>query len=79
MPGFGGRYGDAHGLGIAHLAHHQDVRRLPQGRAQCCREVRRIDADLDLFDYAAQMGVLVLDGVFNGQNMAGLPPVDLMN
>lgn len=79
VSGFGGGDGDAHGLGVAHLADDEDVGGLAQGGSQGGREVRGVDADLDLLDYAAQVSVLVLDGVFDGDDMARFPSIDFVN
>jgi hypothetical protein len=58
MAGLAGGDGDLHRLGVAHLADHDDVRRLAKRRAQRGREIGRIDADLDLLDDAAAVLVL---------------------
>ena len=79
MAGFGRRERDAHRLRVAHLADHDHVGRLPQGGAQRSREIRRVDADLDLLDHAAVMDVLVLDRIFDGDDVARVAAVDLVD
>ena len=56
VPGLGRRQRDPHRLRVAHLADDDHVRRLPQRGAQRRREIRRVDADLDLLDDAAAGG-----------------------
>jgi hypothetical protein len=46
---------DTHGLGIAHLADHDDIRRLADSRPESRRKIHRIDANLDLLDDASLM------------------------
>ena len=60
MPGFRRGEGDAHRLGVAHLADHDHVGRLAQRRPQGGRKIGRVHADLDVLDEAAAVDVLVL-------------------
>ncbi len=69
MPGLRRRERDPHRLGIAHLADDDDVGSLAHGGAQRRRKVRCVDADLDLFDHASTVRVLVLDRVFDGDDV----------
>ena len=70
---------DAHRFRIAHLADDDDVRRLTDRGAQCGRKVRRIDPHLDLLDETATVLVLVLDRIFDRDDVARVPPVDLLD
>ena len=76
MARFTGRQRDLHRLRIAHLADDDDVGRLADGRAQRGREVGRVDADLDLFDDALPVSVLVLDRILDRDDVLRVPPVD---
>ena len=62
MAGLPRRERHLHGLGIAHLADDDNVGSLPQRRAERGREIRRVDADLNLLDDAAMVEVLVSIG-----------------
>ena len=68
-----------HGLGIAHLADHDHIGRLPQRGAQRCRKIRRVDADLDLLDDALLVRVLVLDRILNRDDVLRIAPVDFVD
>jgi hypothetical protein len=50
VPGLGGIQGEAHDLGLAHLADHQDIRVLAHGVEQALREGGRVAPDLTLAD-----------------------------
>ena len=76
VAGLARRQRDAHRLGIAHLADHDHVRRLPHRRAQRGREVGRVDADFNLLDDAALVQVLVLDRILDGDDVPGVAAVD---
>ena len=79
MAGFRGGDGDAHRFRIAHLAYHQNIR----GLAKCCaesrRKIRRVRADFNLLDDASNVGVLVLDRVFDGDNVSRFAAVDVVD
>jgi len=79
VSGFGGGDSDAHGFGVAHLADDEDVGSLPEGGAQGGGEVGGVDANFDLLDHAAQVGVLVLDRVFDGDDVAGFAAIDFVH
>ena len=75
-PGFRRGQRDAHRLGIAHLADHENVGRLPHRGPKSGGKVRCVDADLDLLDEPALVRVLVLDGIFDGDDVPGVAAVD---
>jgi hypothetical protein len=79
MAGFGGGYGDAHGFGVAHFPDHDDVRRLTQRGTKRGGKIRSVDADFHLFDDAAHMVVLVLNGIFDDDDMTGFAVVDVVD
>ena len=70
---------DLHRLRIAHLADHDDVGRLAERGAQRGREVGRVDADLDLLDDRPAVRVLVLDRILDGDDVARVAQVDLVD
>ena len=76
MAGFGGCQNHCHGLGIAHLAHQNDIGILPQDAAQRAGEVGRILADFDLLDDGFAVGMHVLDGIFDGHDVIVTRVVD---
>ena len=79
MPGLAGRDRDLHRFRIAHLADDDDVGRLAQRRAERGREVGRVDADLDLLDQALAMRMLVLDRIFDRDDVPRVAMVDLVD
>ena len=79
MSGLAGRQRNLHRLRIAHLADDDDVGRLAKGGAQRGREIRRVDADLDLLDQAAAVRVLVFDRILDGDDVARVAQVDLVH
>src|SRR6202041_1029902 len=62
-----------------HLAYHENIWRLSQGRAQRSGKIRRVRADLDLLDNASNVRVLVLDGVFDCDDVARLAAIDVVD
>ena len=76
VPGFRGGEHGGHGFRIAHFAHQDHVRRLPQDAAQRVDEVRRIVSDFDLLDDGAAVDVLVFDGIFDGDDVRAAARVD---
>ena len=79
MAGFRRGQRRGHGLGIAHFAHQDHVRRLPHNAAQRDGEVRRIAAHFDLLDHRTAVRVLVFHRIFNGHHVrraAGIHDVD---
>ena len=79
MAGFGGGDGDAHGFRVAHFADDDDVWSLAQGGAQCGGKIGSVGADFDLFDDAANVAMLVLDGIFDDDNVAGFAMIDFVD
>lgn len=79
MAGFGGGDGDAHGFGVAHFADDDDVGSLAKGGAESGGKVGGVGTDFDLLDDAADVGVLVFDGVFDGDDVAGFVEIDFVN
>ncbi len=61
---------------IAHFAHEDHVRVLPQGAAQALGKIGDIDADLALVHDAALVVVVILDGVLDGDDVAAFFFVD---
>jgi hypothetical protein len=78
MAGFSGGNGDAHGFWVAHFAYDDDVWSLAQSGAQAV-EIRSVGADFDLFDDAADVAMLVLDGIFDDDNVAGFAMIDFVD
>ena len=64
------------GLAIPHLPHQDDPGRLAQRRPQGQAEVRRVAVQLALVHSRVLVVVQKLDGIFDGDNVAGLLPVD---
>jgi len=79
MAGFGGGYGDAHGFRVAHFTYDDDVWSLTKGGAQSGGKIGSVGADFDLFDDAAHVVMLVLDGIFNDDNVAGFAMIDFVD
>ena len=79
MAGFRGGDGDAHRFRVAHFAYDENIRRLTQSRAEGCRKIGGVRTDFDLFDDASNVGVLVLDGIFDGDDVARLAAVDVVD
>jgi hypothetical protein len=76
VPDLSGGERDAHGLRVAHLAHHNHVGRLAHRRPQGRGKVRRIDPDLHLLDHAPLVRVVVLNRIFDGDDVLGISAVD---
>ena len=79
MPGFRGGHGNAHGFRIPHLTHYKHIRRLAQRGTQRRGKIRRVSANFNLLNYAAYIRVLILNGIFNGQNVARIAAIDLIH
>ena len=79
MTGFAGGERHLHRLGIAHLADDDDVGRLTKRGAKRGRKVRRVDADLHVLDDAAAVLMLVFDRILDGDDVARLAQVDLVD
>ena len=79
VAGFGGGEGGGHGFAVAHLADHDDVGILTEDGADGLGEVGSVVAEFDLFDERVAIGVLVLDGIFDGDDVvlaAGVDAID---
>src|SRR5258707_933482 len=76
MTGFGGRHGYAHSFRVAHFANHDDVRSLAQGGTKGGGEIGCIGAYFNLFDDAAHGLMLVLDGIFDDDDVTGFAAID---
>ena len=79
MAGFSGGYGNAHGFRIAHFADDKHIWRLAQRSAQSGGKIRRVMPDFNLFNHAADICVLILNGIFNGHNVARVAAIDLIH
>jgi len=79
VAGFSRAHGDAHGFRVAHFAHNNNVRRLAQRGAQRGGKIRSVGADFHLLNHAAQIGMFILNRIFDGEDVAGLAAVDLMD
>src|SRR6202021_3921653 len=79
IPVFRGGAGCAHRFRIAHPPYHENIRCLTKGCAKGGGKIWRVSADLDLLDDAPNVGVLVLDGIFDGDDVAGFATVDVVD
>ena len=79
MAGLRGGDGDAHGFGVAHFTDDDDVGRLTESGAERSGKVRRVDADFHLLDDAADVLMLVLDGIFDDDDVARFAAVDVVD
>jgi len=79
MAGFSGGHGNAHGFRIAHFAHDEHVWRLAQLGAQSSGKIRRIMPDFNLFNYATDICVLILNWIFNRDNVARVAAIDFIH
>ena len=70
VSGFGEGDGVVHGLAVANLAHHDDVRGLAQGVFQGDFPVFGVDADLPLRHDAVFVRVHEFDRIFDGDDVA---------
>ena len=66
-----------HRLAVAHLADQNDLRRLPQCRAQTIRECVKVRPQFALIEGRPDIGMDELDRVFQRHDMNGLVLVDL--
>ncbi len=67
------------GLEVAHLAHEDDVRVLPEGRADGRRERARVDLQLALVDDRLLVAVEELDRVLDRHDVLGPGRVDVVD
>ncbi len=79
MAGLSRRYCDSHGLRIAHFADHNDVWRLAQGGPQRRGKIWCVYPNFDLLDQAAKVDVLILDRIFDGDDVPGISLIDQIN
>ena len=79
MPCFSCRQGNPHRFRIPHLTDNNDIRSLPHRGPKRGRKIRSVDADLNLFDDALVLRVLVLDGIFNRDDVFRFPAVDFVD
>ena len=71
VAGVGGRQRDLHGLGIPDLTDEDHVRILPQNMLQGLGVTACITADFTLTDDALLVPVQELDGILDGDDVAG--------
>ena len=76
VAGFGGFDGGVDRFQVAHFAHEDHVRVHPQRPADAFLEVVDVHADLTLVDSTLLVFVKVLDGVFEGDDVAVVVVVD---
>ncbi len=76
---FGGGEGGGHGFGVAHFADEDDVGVLAEDGSDGLCEAGGVVADFDLFDDGVAVGVLVLDGVFDGDDVVAAAGVDVVD
>src|SRR5712671_4970305 len=76
MPGFGGRHGYAHSFRVAHFADHDNVRSLAQGGTKGGGEIGGVGAYFHLLDDAADVLMLVLDGILDDDDVTRFAAID---
>ena len=76
VPSLGGGDGCGGGLQVSHLADEDHVGILAQYVAQAAGEIRHIAANLALFDQALIAFQVILDGVFQRDDVMGVAQVD---
>src|SRR6267378_3514993 len=76
MPGFGGGHGYAHSFRVAHFANHDNVRSLAQGGTKGGGEIGGVGTYFNLLDDAAYVLMLVLDGIFDDDDVTGFAAID---
>ena len=79
VTGLGGSQGKANGIRVAHLPYQDDIRVLPQRRAQCRTETTGMAMHLALTDQGFFALVNELDGVFHRQDMTVLGIVSMVH
>src|SRR5205814_2177429 len=79
MTGFGGGYRDAHGFRVAHFAYDDYIRGLTESGAKRGGKIGSVGADFDLLDDAAHMLVLIFDGIFDDDDVAGFAVIDFVD
>ena len=77
MPRFCSGQRGGHCFQVAHFADQNDIGILAQCRAQRRRERWRIAADLDLFDDRMLISMLILDRVFDRDDVPRFVSIDL--
>src|SRR5262249_42629561 len=63
---------------VAHLAHENDIRVLPNGVLERDAPVAHVDTDFALIDDGLLAGEKVFDGVFNGEDVDLLALIDVI-
>src|SRR4029077_3795675 len=76
MTSFRGGHRDAHGFCVTHFTDHDNVGSLAQRGAKCGGEVGSVGAYFDLLDDAAHVLMLILDGIFDDDDVTSLAAVD---
>ena len=76
MPGFRQRQGRLDRIDVAHLSDQDHVGILPEDPAERAPEGRRVDLDLALLDATQLVGVHVLDGILDRDDVLGRCLVD---
>ena len=79
VPRFGGGQRRFNGFPIPELADQDNVRIFPERRTKAGGEPGGIPSDLPLVEDAAVGGIAIFNGVFQSQDVAGLPVVDVVN
>ena len=79
MAGLSHRHGALDRLQVPELADEDDIGVLTQSAAEGVREPVRVRADLPLVHHRPAVAVEVLDGVLDGENVAGAALVDMVD
>ena len=77
MPRLGGVHGGLEGFAIAHLAHEDHIRILPQGGLEAGGEVGHVDTHLALAEAALLVGEEVFDRILQRDHVQGLRLVEV--
>src|SRR5580658_4799143 len=76
VPGFGSGERCSHGFAITHFSYQDYVGILTQYRAYRLRERRSVMANLDLLNDRGAVCMLILDRVFDGDDVIAAPGID---
>ena len=79
VAGFGGRHGHGDGLGIAQLAHKDDIRVLAHGGANAVGERRQMRTQFTLYDLALLAGVYEFNRIFEADDIEVTGFVQMIN
>jgi hypothetical protein len=77
VAGFGSVQADFHRFPVTHLAHQNHLRGLAQGGPEAVGETVEIGTQFPLVEGGLLMGMLVFNGIFQGNHMNGAGLVDL--